>query len=125
MSKRLIGITAMIIFTFTACRKENEENLINKQGGPAICDTVGMEYAADILPILVNRCYACHGNGLQQNGVNFDTYNNVKVQVDNGNLINVINHTPGYPQMPFGLPKLPSCEIDKIQDWINNGAPNN
>jgi hypothetical protein len=116
---------AIIVVTFTACKKENEENLINQQGGPVACDTVDMKYTVDILPILVNRCYECHGNGLSQNGVNFDTYDNVKRKVDDNELINVIKHTAGYPAMPFGKPMLPSCEINKIQAWINEGAPNN
>ncbi|MEP6596583.1 MAG: hypothetical protein ABJA71_11590 [Ginsengibacter sp.] len=125
LTRFILFASAMIILTFTACKKENEENLINKQGGPAPCDTSDMKYTADIKPILVLRCYSCHGNGLEQIGVNFDTYANVKKQVDNNKLINVIKHTPGYTPMPFGLPKLSSCEIDKIQDWINNGARDN
>ena len=128
MLTRLILIlctTTVIILTFTACKKENEENLINKQGGPAACDTSDMKYATDVLSILQTNCYECHGNGLSQLGVNFDTYDNTKKQIDNNNLINAIKHTAGFTPMPFGKPKLSSCDIDKIQAWINNGAPNN
>ena len=123
--KRIIFFAVIITFTFTACKKENEENLI----GPVVCDTANMKYATNILPILVSNCYECHGNGLSQQGpggaVNFDTYVNTKKQIDNNNLINAIKHTAGFTPMPFGKPMLSSCDIDKIQAWINNGAPNN
>src|SRR5688500_5464616 len=105
---------AVIILTFTACKKENEENLINQQGGSTACNTSSMEYTADILPILQNKCSAFHGNELQKIRVNFDTYTNTKKEVDNNKLINVITHPPEYTPMPYGLPKISSCEIDKI-----------
>ena len=47
----------------TACKKENEETLINKQGGPGVCDTANMKYTVNVLPIIQNNCYSCHGNG--------------------------------------------------------------
>jgi len=46
-------------------------------------------------------------------------------EVNNGNLVNVIEHNPGYSQMPQGLPQLASCTINKIVAWVNRGAPNN
>jgi hypothetical protein len=44
---------------------------------------------------------------------------------DNGDLIGNITHAPGHVPMPYGLPKLPDCEINKFIDWVNNGALNN
>lgn len=126
MFKRfLVSSIVLSVLMIAACRKENEENLINKQGGPAACDTVDMHYSADILPILQNNCYSCHGNGNLEGGISLDGYNNVKQKVDANLLINVITHAPGYPPMPNGLPQLPTCEIDKIKAWVNRGAPNN
>ncbi len=120
-----IGMGLMIILNLTACKKENEETLIKDQGGIPTCDTVNMKYAVNILPIIQNNCYSCHGNGQQQNGVSLDSYAKVKTQVSNDNLINVITHAPGYPPMPDGLPQLSDCDINKIRDWISTGAPNN
>ena len=34
--------------------------------------------------------------GKVKGGVNLDGYDNIKIQVDNSNLINVITHAPGY-----------------------------
>ncbi|MEO6329452.1 MAG: hypothetical protein ABIO55_10980 [Ginsengibacter sp.] len=119
------GIGLIIILSITACKKENEENLINKHGGPVLCDTTNMKYSLNVLPILQNNCYSCHGNGQLEGGINLDGYNNLKIQVTNNNLINAITHAPGYTPMPNGLPKLPSCDISKIDAWIKSGAPNN
>jgi len=125
LTRFILFAMAVIILTFTACKKENEENLINKQGGPAACDTSDMKYAANVLPILQNNCYSCHGNGVVTAGVSLDGYANVKQKVDANLLINVITHAPGYPAMPYGLPQLSACDINKIKAWVNTGAPDN
>ena len=125
LTRFILCVSAVIILTLAACKKENEEHL----RGPVVCDTTNIKYAANILPILVANCYECHGNGQSQEGpggpVNFDSYSGTKKQVDNNNLINAIKHTAGFTPMPFGKPMLSACDIDKIQAWINNGAPNN
>ena len=118
----LVVITALII---VSCSKSNEASLKSSSGNSDNCDTVNMTYTTDILPILQDNCYRCHGNGLSQNGVSLDSYDKVKTQVDNGNLINVITHAAGYPPMPQDAAKLSDCTINKIRGWINRGALNN
>lgn len=124
----LIGLT-VISMAIWSCSKSNEETEWQKYesntGGNTNCDTVNMQYTADVLPIIQANCYSCHGNGLSQNGVSLDSYEKVKLQADNGNLINVITHADGYPPMPQGAPKLSDCNINKIRSWINHGALNN
>ena len=118
----LLIITGLI---WSSCSKSNEVSLKNSSGSPNNCDTANMTYSTDILPILQANCYSCHGNGLSQNGVSLDSYDKVKTQADNGNLINVITHADGYPPMPQGAAKLSDCSINKIRGWINRGALNN
>jgi mono/diheme cytochrome c family protein len=125
LTRFILCVMAVIILTFTACKKENEENLVNQQGGPAVCDTSDMKYAANVLPILQSNCYSCHGNGSTEGGISLDGYSNVKQKVDANLLINVITHAPGYPAMPNGLPKLSDCDINKIKAWVNLGALDN
>jgi mono/diheme cytochrome c family protein len=84
-----------------------------------------MKYTANVLPIIQANCYSCHANGQINGGVTLDSYTKVKAQVDNGNLIGVITHAAGYPAMPYNLPKLSECDINKIKDWIARGAQNN
>jgi hypothetical protein len=112
-----IGFAAIV-----SCSKSNEEEMQPSGNG---CDTVNMTYSEDVLPIISSNCYSCHGNGIINGGVELDSYEKVLVQVNNGNLIGVITHSPGYPAMPQGLPKLAECDINKIKDWIARGAQNN
>jgi len=47
------------------------------------------------------------------------------IQISNGKLMGSVNHTNGYIPMPNGGGKLPQCEIDQLQKWIDNQSPNN
>jgi hypothetical protein len=128
MTKKLIcilfGGIGLVSFFVISCTKQDEQALIDQSGIPP-CDTSNMSYSTDIVPILENNCVSCH-NPVQNNlGVILTNYSDVLTQVNNGHLVNVIEHNPGYPQMPFGLPQLPSCTINEIVDWVNRGAPNN
>jgi len=42
-----------------------------------------------------------------------------------GRVFGAVNHLSGYSNMPNGRPKLPQCELDKINKWIREGAQNN
>ena len=109
----------------SSCSKQNEETLKARGGGGVTCDTTGMKYAADVLPILQANCYRCHGNGNVTGGITLDGYAALVTQVNNGNLIGAITHAPGYTPMPFDGGKLSDCDIAKIKAWINEGTPNN
>jgi hypothetical protein len=125
----LLAIAIACTTTIVSCSKDNEQDLGNNNppdgGGNNNCDTANMKYAANVLPILSASCYGCHANGNASGGVALGTYAGVKAQVDNGNLLHVINHDPGYPAMPQGGSKLSDCNINKIRSWINHGALNN
>jgi hypothetical protein len=128
MKKKMVIIAAsgilFFLFFLNACTKQNEETLM-QESGIQPCDSSNMSYATDIQPILEFNCVSCHNSSISNLGVILTDYNDILIQVNNGNLINVIEHNPGYPQMPFGLPQLPTCTINKILAWVNRGAPNN
>lgn len=127
----LFAIAIAFTTTIVSCSKDNEQDIVdnpdnpNNPGGGGSCDTVNMQYARDIQPIISASCYSCHGNGNVSGGVSLGNYAGVKTQADNGNLLHVINHDPGYPAMPQGGAKLSDCNINKIRSWINHGALNN
>lgn len=129
MRKLLFPLCAIAIAFSTiivSCSKDNEEDLGNNNPpGGNTCDTANMKYATDVLPIIQSSCYGCHANGAAAGGVSLGTYAGLKTQADNGNLLHVINHDPGYPAMPQGGSKLSDCNINKIRSWINHGALNN
>jgi hypothetical protein len=120
-----VGIIMTLIFFLNACTKKNLQTITDERGGQTSCDTTNMSYVNDISPILENNCVSCHNNVQTNDGVRLTNYNDVLTQVFNGNLLHVIDHAPGYPQMPQGLPQLPNCTINKITAWVNRGAPNN
>ena len=88
------------------------------------CNVTQFTFNTSIKPILDNACVGCHKPGSLGGNINLVGYANVKIQVDNGNLIGSITHTSGFVPMPQGS-KLPDCDITKIQNWVNAGAPNN
>ena len=90
------------------------------------CTTTGIKYSTDVVNILSFNCYACHA-GTAQLGGGFvlDNYLDLKVMVNNGQLLKAINHQPGASPMPKNAPKLFDCNIAVISAWVNSGAPNN
>lgn len=127
--KKVLSLSALMIICsliIASCSKSNEEEQNpNPDPGPGNgCDTVNMKYAANVLPIIRNNCYSCHG-GNGTSGISLDGYNNLKARVDDGRLIGAITHASGFSPMPKGGSKLSDCDINIIKDWIERGAQNN
>lgn len=112
------------------CTWNNEETLYpDETGTDPNCDgSTEVTFSGTIQPIITSRCISCHSASAAANsggGIRLDTHANIKLRADNGSLAGVINHAPGYPQMPQGGAKLSPCQISLIEEWINEGAPNN
>jgi hypothetical protein len=128
MNKKLgliLMITAFPAIFMIACSKSS--NSPTTTPPPSSCDTVNMKYATDVVPILQNNCYSCHGTGntIGSGGILLEGYSNLKPHAGDGSLSGDITHSPGHTAMPYQKPKLDDCTINKILDWINQGAPNN
>jgi hypothetical protein len=117
---RILVLFFVLLF-LAACNKDGDDDMTPNP----MCESDNMSYNADILPILQSNCYACHEQGNQISGISLEGYSAVKPFADNGKLVGVINHSPGFPPMPDGGAKLPSCDIEKIESWVNDGAMNN
>jgi len=102
----------------TACYFDNELDLY----GDVICNTEAVTYAEDIQPIIVARCATsgCHTAGGTGNG-NFDTYSGLFQKVQNNSFENRVLIQRNMPPNGF----LNDCEIETLQQWLNEGAPNN
>jgi hypothetical protein len=118
-----ISITILTLSQLSGCVNQNVEDLLDN---PLIgCDTLDLKFSTDIQPIFAAACFDCHSQAGATSGVVLEGYNGVKNVVDDGRLVKVINHLPGITPMPFGRPKLPACDIRKIEVWIREGALNN
>lgn len=122
--KRRITLAAGILFMFFlwgfySCTFYSEEELY----GIEDCDTSIVTWEQPIRDILATHCVACHNEDLAYNGVRHDVYELVLLVVNDGRLDGVVNHLPGYPQMPYQRPKLPDCELLLINIWLEQGAP--
>ena len=101
------------------CNYHNKDDYFNEA-----CDTVDMSFSKDINPIIQKKCVPCHNYELYYNGRIYETYEGVKEVAETGLLLEVINHS-GNIKMPKDEPKLPDCEIDKFEAWVNQGFKNN
>ncbi len=87
------------------------------------CDSSGtVSFSAKIWPLINSGCTGCHGYG---RNTQLTAYNDVKVQVDNGKLSGALNHKSGFLPMPQGGAKWTDCQLNMLDRWIADGAPNN
>lgn len=105
-----------------ACTYHSEEDLFPNGD---TCDTTDVSYNQDILPILVNNCLVCHDNINRQGGIILEGYDQLKTHVNSGRLIGAIKREAGFSPMPQGSPALPDCQVEKIAQWIADGALDN
>ncbi|MFT5183060.1 MAG: hypothetical protein ACI84C_000182 [Flavobacteriales bacterium] len=87
------------------------------------CNTpIEVLYSTHVVPLIAQRCAfsGCHVDG-DVSGADLDTYEGVKARVDDGSFA---DRSLTQRNMPSSAP-LPGCEIDLLQAWIDQGAPNN
>lgn len=90
------------------------------------CDSVSVSYSTDVRPIFDLHCAGCHsGSASAGGGISFDTYNQIAIYANNGQLLGSISHQAGYSPMPQGTSKLEDCKIGTIRNWITEGTQNN
>jgi len=87
---------------------------------------LGHSFALDVFPILSNNCFSCHSNENASEfgqGNAFEDYGDVSAA--SSIIIGAINHTEGFPAMPWGSAKLDNCSIETFEAWVNSGMPDN
>lgn len=119
-------IALIMIILLPRCYFDSEESLFPDTS--VTCDTFNVTYSGSVRPILQNNCLECHANNVSValgGSVRLEEYADVKVRADDGKLVGVISHAPGFVPMPDGLPKLDDCSIAIVRKWVEDGAPNN
>ena len=119
MKKYLIFL---LISSFSAsCYYDVEEELY-----PTLeCQTQDVTYSNQVLSILQSNCYTCHSAAQNFGNITLEGYDNVLQYVNNGELLGAIKHEPGFSPMPKNQAQLLECDIEKIEKWVLEGAPNN
>lgn len=135
MKIRLTILALLGALIFCTCVNENEEEIFAQTEDTTKDDTdttgntdsteIRVTYDLNIKKILDNNCTVCHNPVDLRGGVDLDSYSELKSYVDNGLLLGVINHDPGFSTMPRNSPKLSQDVIDLITNWVNDGAPEN
>lgn len=120
-AKTIKLLLLLISFGLAGCYYDVEEELY-----PVVsCETNGMSYTTDILPIIEANCYTCHRTGSTITSISLEGYDKLKTAALNGSLVGAIKHLQGYVAMPQSGAKLSDCNISKIEAWINDGIQNN
>ncbi len=104
----------------TSCEYNSEEELYPETK----CDTLNVSFKNDIEPIIENNCAisGCHVAGGNAGGI-YNNYTRIKAKVDNGSMRERVVVQQNMPPPDKG--SITDCQIDKIDSWIDQGAPNN
>ncbi len=126
----LLACVTVVVTTMnlSSCSSDNEEDLFAPDEMAMEEDTLPISYATQIIPILENNnCLNCHnesGANVLGAGNVLEGYDNLRVYVDNGALVGVLDGSNDYTPMPPGG-SITSFELELIQQWIEEGAENN
>jgi mono/diheme cytochrome c family protein len=119
---KILTILVVSITIITSCKKNNEEDLY----GNVICDTSAVKYSTIIAPIMAANCNICHNSTDRQGGIATDSYLELKKYATvAGSLVGSVKQDGTFSSMPRGGAKLSNCDINKIEKWVSDGAPNN
>ena len=124
-----LGMLLFILGIMFSCYNDNLSELTPSSGvSGGSCDTTGViTYASHIAPMLKTNCgtaNSCHGRN-NTSGYDLSTYAGVNSARASGKLISSITWTGSAIRMPENGSKMNSCNIVKIQKWIDAGALNN
>ncbi|RZN84616.1 MAG: hypothetical protein EVB11_00770 [Winogradskyella sp.] len=83
-----------------------------------------VNYVDDIEPIMSAACVSCHGSP-PTNGAPFALVNFTQVSQRANGIFNRMNLSSGAPGAMPPSGRLPQTTIDLIQQWIDDGKPEN
>ncbi|MEP7321448.1 MAG: hypothetical protein ABI761_05990 [Saprospiraceae bacterium] len=113
-------VLSIMIFVFSAgCYYDNEVALY-----PGDCIANNITYHGYVKPFIDINC-TCHVKGSINGNLNLEEYGATRAAVLSGKLMQSIKHESGTSPMPPAVPKRNSCDISKLEAWINAGALNN
>ena len=114
-------VLTILFLTIFSCYYDNELELYGENN----CSDLPVAYSGAVTEIIQRACYQCHSDDSQLGGINLEGYDNIAPFALNGSLLGSMKHESGFSPMPQDRAILPSCEIDIIEQWVDQGAPNN
>ncbi|GGI56420.1 hypothetical protein [Winogradskyella haliclonae] len=132
---RLIFLMVFALSIF-ACASDSEDDFVDSgndiespddgdgdgDGGGQQASTIN--YTDDIAPIMSAACVNCHG-APPTNGAPFALVNFTQVSQRANGIFNRMNLSSGAPGAMPPSGRLPQSTIDLIQQWIDDGKPEN
>lgn len=127
-SKRIF-LLLLVICTFTNCTNDSEDDLIEVLEEPETPDGETPEptlitYTDDIEPIMRAACVTCHGSP-PTNGAPFPLINFTQVSQTANGIFNRMSLSSGAPGAMPPSGRLPQSTIDLVEQWIEDGTPEN
>jgi hypothetical protein len=117
MKKVLVFASAIALFAIGSCSKDKED-----EEDPCAYDASQLTYNGLIKEIINTRCSsngACHGTPNTNAGLEYTNYSQIKAKVDAGSFSNRVFVLQDMPQGS----SLDACEMEKLKEWVNAGAP--
>ena len=113
----LLGFSALL----SGCYYDVESELYGGQ----TCDVSNVGFASDIEPMVSTHCTGCHSGAAPSGGLQLGTYNQISAIALSGSLVDRTHRIAGdaLAMPPSG--RLSDCQLEKIQNWVYQGAPNN
>lgn len=119
----MIFLTAFAIWS---CTNDSEADLveIEQEQGPDGGDTDGITYENTVRAIVQGNCVGCH-NDPPRNGAPFALVTYQQVSARANNILSAMSRQNGAAGAMPPVGRLPQNTIDQIQEWIDNGLPEN
>ena len=89
------------------------------------CNTDGVTYTNTVKEIFDANCSSagCHESGSINGSGSLADYNDALTFVAQGRILGALRHEDGFVAMPPTGSQLDDCEIQQIEAWISDGAP--
>ena len=88
------------------------------------CDTTKVTFTATVWPMMQKYCIGCHSAANPGGGVLIAGYNDMVTLAGNGSLMGSVRWESGYANMPSSQ-QMSDCNISLLQNWVDDGSPNN
>lgn len=122
-TKKLIIASLLMFFLFN-CSNDSESDLINVPDETENPGETLVTYNNGISSIIQSACANCHGS-TPTNGAPFSLINFTQVNQRASGILNRMSLQNGSPGAMPPSGRLPQATIDLIEQWINDGKPEN